>query len=513
MNKKIILIILTIITGLFIYGCSIEALDMIPSTITLEDSIKEIIISKGENYDFLNDELFINKVNELGLSNHFTAGNLDDDSIPELVVFVERDPNDTSDQGRLDIYKFSGEKYELLDSITMNYDNSNYLLVVGKISPSQNGIFLSNQVGAHAGVNYGYILENGKLKNILNDKKISLISIYTSNEIKDIDNDGVLEFSIYTIDPETTEQSSVGSDKLILWYKWDENDSGKLIQIDRIPGEKPLNNSPEFTTTSQIEISENILIPNLLKKISEYDKYELTELVKKHIEELNININNRGLEVENLFAQYKEGYNYDRLVEKYSLSNERLNDLEYLKREKVFQSEQDLKEHLIKHIGMGYKLDSSEGMYYYAINHQKFINTFGEFITKEYKDYLNIKAKETNEPFLRDAALVLTREKLAERIVEIESFRITYPYSNFLDEINNIYEHYVLIFILGSNNTPNYDEVNKFSDGSISVFINTINKYPHTHFADILQEFINSIAPNLNVLTEDTRENLNRLIK
>ena len=513
MNKKIILIILTIITSLFIYGCSIKAVDIIPSTVTLEDSIKEIIISKGDNYDFLSDELFINKVNELGLSNNFTVGNLDEDSIPELVVFVERNPDDTDDQGRLDVYKFSGEKYELLDSVNMNYDNLNNLLVVGKISPTQNGIYLSNQVGAKAGVNYGYILENNKLKNILNDKKISLISIDTSNEIKDTDGDGILEFSIYTIDPETTDQSSVGSDKLILWYKWDENDSGTLIQIDRIPGETPLDKSPEFSINSQINVSEDVLIPNLAENISEYDKHELTELVKKHIENLSINLNNRGIEVEDLFSQYQVGNNYDRLIEKYSLSNDRLNDLEYLKREKVFQSEQDLKKHLIKYVGMGYKLDSSEGMYYYVINHQKFINLYGEFITKEYKDYLNIKAKETNEPFLRDAALVISREKLAERIVEIESFRITYPYSNFLDEVNDLYEHYILIFIYGSNNTPNYDEENKFSDGSVAVFNTTINKYPHTHFADILQEFIDSITPNLNVITDGTRENLNKLIK
>lgn len=514
MTKKLTLLtLMMIILSLFIYGCNVDTEDILPSTITLEDSIKEIITSKGNNYDFLSDELFIKKVNELGLSNNFTAGNLDDDRIPELVVFVERNPNDTNDQGKLEVYKFTGEKYNLLDSVSMNFDNTNYLMNIGKISQTQNGIFLSNQVGANAGVNYGYVLENGKLKSILNDKKIPLISIFTENEIKDIDNDGILEFSIFTIDPETIEQSSKGSDKLILWYKWDKKDSGTLIQVIRVPGEATPNLMSLNAENKQLELSEVDFFQYLKEYMAEYDKFELTELIKKHIDSLNSSLYNRGLEVEALFSKYQGGNNFDHLEKKYGLSIDRLNDLEYLKREKALQSEQDLKEYLIKYIGMGYKLDSSEGTYYFVVDYQEFIDNFKEFITKEYKDYLNIKAKGTNEPFLRDAALVISREKLAERIVEIENFRRTYPYSNFLDEINDLYEHYVLTFIYGSDNTPNYDAANKFSDGSIAVFNNTINKYPDTHFSDILQKLVNNLTLTLNVLTDDTKEYLSKIIR
>ena len=84
MNKKLILIsILTIISSFFIYGCEIAPENITPSTVDLENSIKKIIQSKGEGYDFLSDELFISKINELGIEHNFTLGNLNDDSIPE----------------------------------------------------------------------------------------------------------------------------------------------------------------------------------------------------------------------------------------------------------------------------------------------------------------------------------------------------------------------------------------------------------------------------------------------
>src|SRR5690606_19630264 len=127
------------------------------------------------------------------------------------------------------------------------------------------------------------------------------------------------------------------------------------------------------------------------------------------------------------------------------------------------------------------------------------------------RDYLKINSKNTNNPILADGALVITRDKIAERIVEIENFRLTYPYSNYIDEINTIYEKYVVNFIYGNVNTPNYDGTNKYSEGSIAVFQDTINKYPESHFADILQNTISLLNTNLNILTDEIKENINNL--
>ena len=513
MTKKYILLLVVIISCGFIYGCDVLPENIIPETINLEDSIKEIILSKGQDYDFLSDDLFLSKINELGLSNHFTVGNLDDDNIPEIALFVERNPDDTEDKGKLQVYKFSGEKYELLDSVDMNYDNTNYILKIGKISQTHNGVLLSNQVGAHSGVTYGYRLEDGKLKSILNEKRISLISISTNNEIKDIDNDGILEFSIYSIDPETENQNPEDSDKIILWYKWDGTDGGELIQIDRIPGDASSNIKSLNADNKKYDISEADFIPYIKEYISEYNKYELTDLIMKHIETLDSNIDNRSSEVNNLIINNQNKNNTFNLESSSDLYSDRLNDVEYLKREKILQSDPELKDHLIKHIDMGYKVETSEGNYFYVVDYQKFIDNFGEFVTKEFRDYLNIKAKDTNEKYLSDGALLISREKLSERIVEIEKFRITYPYSSFIEEVSELYSDYVKILIYGNINTPNLNNENKFSDGSLAVFQDIINKYPDTQLADILLKLLDAVSQNLNVLTDDNREIINNLIK
>lgn len=516
---------LILIPGLLLSGCSNQVnKEVMPLVVNLEDSIKEIIISKGENYDFINDELFTSKVKELRSSlvknklikpEHFIIGNLDNDTIPELIVFIERNPDVTSDEGALQIYKFQGEKYELLDSVKMNYDNTNYLLVAGKVSPTQNGILMSNQVGAHSGLTYGFILENGKLKSILNDKKISLLSAYTNNEIKDIDEDGVLEFSIYTIDPETSEQNFRDSDKMTLWYKWDGVDSGELVMVERINHDSAPSDKEIYENIKELIDNDLLEAINMLKenkdKLSFVDN---TELLKMYIDKLKEQVFDRGVEVENLFIKYQKGNNFDYLFNKYSLSLERLNDLEYLKRERILQSEFELKDHIINNLSLGYKLDSSEGIYYYIIDYQYFIDTFEKNISKEYKDYLAIKAMNTNEPYLRDGSLVISNEKLAERIIKTENYKIVYPYSEFFDEVSEIYNFYILTFLYGDSHTPNFDyESNKMYDDTMVFLQDTINKYPDSYFSDIIKDFITDLNANGNIINDEIREKVNKNIK
>ena len=508
------LIVLLLCLTIFTIACSSNK--SLPTTLTLEQSIKEIILSKGNGYDFLKDKAYMEYMAKLGdeLANntpYYAIGNLDDDNIPEIAVFKERDPNNMADEGSLEIYKFNGEKYNLIDSISMNYDNTNYQIAIGKISENQNGLLLNNSVGAHSGLTYGFILENGKLKNILDENKISLISIYTNNEIKDINNDGILEFSIYTVDPETEDSSSAGSDKMTLWYKWNGKDSAELLEIERRDYSKEKSDKEIFNEAKNlIENNFNEVLKYIDEHKEKLSKYDNTEILMEYIKKLNEMSFDKGVEIENLFIKYQNKENFDYLFKKYGLSIEKLNSLEYLNREKVLKDEPELKKHLIDHILLGYKLDTSEGIYYYLIDNQKFIDTFGGNITNEYNDYLKILALDTNEPFMKDGSLMISMDKLAERILLAESFKMVYPYSNLLPKVDEIYKWYIYTYFYGDNHNPNFDE-NTFimKENIVKEFEKTIEKYEYTNFGDIVREFMANLKENNNIINDTIREKLN----
>lgn len=524
--KFIFPLLMILVITMILSGCN--GIQGFPKTMELEDSIREIISSKNSSYDFLNDELYMNKMQELvdllvknNIINkeHFKLGNLDDDNIPELIVFRERNPEDKNDEGRLEVYKFNGEKYDLLDSVSMNYDNTNYQLIVGKISETQNGIYLNNQVGAHSGITYGFVLEEGSLVSILDDKKINLLSVYTSNEIKDIDNDGILEFSIYTLDPETSDLSSVDSDKIRLWYKWDEKDSGTLIKIERKKGSgspnKKISDVQVLNELEKLLKSEDLSFIHYMKenkdKLSPRDN---TALLIKYLSLLKEESNIRKFEINNLFSKYQLGFSHDHLFKKYGLSLDRLNDLEYLNREKILNTEEELKVKLIDNLNIGYKLDSIEGTYEYVIDYKKILDEFSEDILKEYRDYLKILALNTNKPYLNDGNLMISMEKLASRIVLLENFRMTYPYSIYLDEINQYYKDYINTFIFGSINNPNFDnETKEIKEDILESFKQVIDEYPHTSFADIVQNLLIDLGNNGNKLNNEIENKYNLLLK
>ena len=514
-KKSIKFIISILCLTIFTIACSKN--ESFPTTLNLEQSIKEIIISKGSNYDFLKDASYIEHMykfsSELTESKSpiYALGNLSEDNIPELAIFNKRDPNNVNDEGSLEIYKFNGEKYVSIDKVSMNYDNDNYQIVIGKISENQNGLLLNNQVGAHSGLTYGFVLEDEKLKNILDDKKLSLISIYTNNQIKDIDNDGILEFSIYTVDPETEDSSSVDSDKMTLWYKWDGSDSADLVKIERKDYSKDDSNIEVFNeakTLIESNLSESLKYMDEHK--NQLSKFHNTELLINYIEHLEEMSYDAGIEIENLFIKYQNNENFDYLFKKYGLSMEKLNSLEYLNREKVLKDEEELKKHLVEHINLGYKLVTSEGIYYYQVDNQKLVTIFEENITNEYSDYLKILSLETNEPFMNDGSLVITMDKLAERILLVESFKMIYPYSNFLPKINEIYNWYMQTYFFGDNHDPNFD-IGTFvmKEKVINEFEKTIEKYEYTNFANIIQGFVNDLKANNNIINDEIRNKLN----
>ena len=505
--KSLFISTIILILGIFASGCS--GSQSLPVVIPLEESVKEIIISKGDNYDFLEDELYNIKIEELiqsilsklkSYNITYTVGNLDEDNIPEIAVFIERKPEDTQDQGSLQIYKFNGEGYALIDEIAMNYDNNNYAIEIGKISQNQNGLFLNNQVGAHSAITYGFILEDGKLKSILNDKKLNLLSVYTSNEIADIDQDGILEFSIFTIDPETVEQSAVGSDKITLWYKWDGIDGGILTQVER--------DIPNLGSDSKIFRSIKSLIPSnqqkalneLIKNQSKLSYIDNTLLLQDYIEVLEGGLAGRNQKIQELFSNYQSGY----LLNEYGLSIERLNELEYLNRDKTLVNELELKNLLIMNLNLGLKLKSSTGKYFYDVDYRILNDKLGESISKEYRDYLNILALDTNEPYAIGDSLLIGLEKLGDRITILEKFIITYPYSSFIPEVEHIYKSYKKAFIFGDIYNPHFHEDSHIiKDEVLNHWQHFIQTYPNSYFSDRLSGLLEDIIKNQNILKDE----------
>lgn len=507
MIKILKVILLVLLVGIFTVGCN----NILPSKMPLGNQLKEILNSKDKDHDFLEDEDFLEIVHDYAINIpnidkdvQYAIGNLDiEDNIPELVVFMDKDPNNIDSKTELVVYKFNGDSYMILDRIDMNHDTSNHLLQIGNVSEDKAGLFVSNNAGAHSTVTYGFTLEDGKLKSILNDNKISLISIYPENQIKDIDNDGILEFSIYTRDPEKGQSTSKDEDDMItIWYKWNGKDGGNVVTTNRNASDIETYGRKDFLK-KYTSLNKKDVLSFLDENIEDNSSFETSEILKDYIERLEEDYSkvNQTSKLERLFTEKNQ----------YELSIDRLNDLSYVSRDKVL--DEDLRVFLTKNLSLGYKLVETEGQLYFIVDNQVFIDKYQAYIMPSFLNYLEIKAFNSNKAYLKDGGLLIDRDSLAKRIVAIEKYRLRFPYSNFLPELNSIYNEYVRTFILGSVNSPNYDiKTNIFSDGSILVFKKVLNNHPSTHLADLLEFLVKELESSANFLSIDLKEDIDNKI-
>ncbi len=490
------------------------------SQLNLEESIREIINSKGEDYNLLADQEYLDSMDSFvkalksGQANsqfNYALGDLDEDKIPELVIFTGKDPNILEDEGSLEIYAFDGKNYGLMDRVSMNFDLENYQIEIGNISKDKRGILLNNKVGLRSGITYGFLVEDGKLKNILNSNKVNLVSIFTKNEIRDINDDGVLEFSVYTVDPESEDLSAEGSDKMTIWYRWNGKDSANIFAIEKKDLSAKASNKEiyeELDTMLDDDFSQ--FIAELSDKKSQLSKYDTTELVKKYLEGLKEKLYTKSIQIENLFIRHQDGKDFNYIVDKYKLEVDDLNNMEYLNREKTLKDYPEIKKNLIKNRELAYKLSSQDEIYYYLIDYKKIFDLFGDSLTREYGDYLKVLALDSEKPFLNDGVLTISTDNLADRILIVENFKRVYPYSNLIAEIDKIYELYFKTYLYGDSRSLNFKRENKKMERSAIIeFQSKIEEHPDTNFSDIVADFLGWLEENSFFLNDDIREKLN----
>ncbi|WP_409227648.1 hypothetical protein [Gudongella sp. SC589] len=543
MNKKInYLLLLTIIVGLVLSGCGSSSREM--KTMSMEDfsiedffpfdqSLLESDFTRKKIEDYL---LSINP--EVNIQEgHYAIGDLTGDEIPEIAMYIQRDPQDIDDQGSLQIYTYDSTSYVLEDKVPMNYDNTNYILKIGHIAENTKGILLSNQVGSKAGVTYGYVLEDGALKSVLNPKKVNLFSVTTSNSIEDIDGDGILEFSIHSIDPETSADNPSEAATIELWYRWNGRDSAQVVStaddmvessmIMAAPREsQPVEAADGFGIMSVPEESEAIqpetmepspgtleYIDYLTQTKDGYSNREMTDRLKEHIVSLKVSKSYRSLDIATMFSKYMKEYSFDSFFEKYGLSQERLNDLEYLQRDRILQSEPDLKEMLIRNRRMGYMLTVEKGRYNYEIDYGMIIDDFGGNLTNEFRKYLRIISKEGSLAHIKDGVLNIPKRELAARIVEIESFRLTFSYSEFLDETLQLYQEYMdsMLYLTGDGKVFN-EETGIFQGSSRQELQDIVNDFPDSNMADVINSMLQKVKSSNGAMTPAIRDEISMMI-
>lgn len=159
----------------------------------------------------------------------------------------------------------------------------------------------------------------------------------------------------------------------------------------------------------------------------------------------------------------------------------------------------------------GFKIESSEGMYYPVIDYSVYAD-WSDVVSEDLKSYISIMAKQSDKPTANDAAIVISWDELARRAVEMEAFLERYPGSARFDEISQMYGYYRDFVFYGFNNTPLFDHVSKvIRNDALAGYKNFISEEAESSLSKSLKEFLELAEKNNFKLTTEVEEFRNNL--
>ena len=165
--------------------------------------------------------------------------------------------------------------------------------------------------------------------------------------------------------------------------------------------------------------------------------------------------------------------------------------------------EVEIKELLLATVRSGYKVETAEGMFYPIINYE-FYKRYTPYLTRDYCEYINLMAVESNIPPATDGALVIGWEQLINRALAQEAFLREYPEALKVAEVKNLYEKYLNFIFYGLNNTPLFEyKTKEMRDEARDIYLEMSRDKINSELIRELGLFMNLLEENNYILTEE----------
>ena len=156
--------------------------------------------------------------------------------------------------------------------------------------------------------------------------------------------------------------------------------------------------------------------------------------------------------------------------------------------------DENLRNLVTKLINNKYKLVNIEGNYYPLVDYEKM------------KEYIAIKAMDSNEPVAIDAGLKISYDELASRIIQTEKYIQRYSQGQRHEEMLGSYKNKLVIYLGGLDNTPICDPQSKKIYDEVLESYRKTSKTKDSTTAFIINKYIGVIEENkliVNKVVED----------
>jgi uncharacterized protein YcfL len=144
-----------------------------------------------------------------------------------------------------------------------------------------------------------------------------------------------------------------------------------------------------------------------------------------------------------------------------------------------------------------------EGMAEIRPVHDFYLNIFKEYVTIDYKEFLELQSADDSKLWAGDAAIGIPWPELGMRVINWENFLKKYGNSKLADRAELYYSQYQYSYLFGMDNTSTYEynDVNLYPETVIE-FKRFVAKYPDSPTAKLAQQMLDSNGKGFEHLRE-----------
>jgi len=155
-----------------------------------------------------------------------------------------------------------------------------------------------------------------------------------------------------------------------------------------------------------------------------------------------------------------------------------------------------LKEERLNKAGLQF-WELGEGYVEIITVHDFYLNIFKNYVSPDYKEYLEITAHEDIDLYSADAGLAVSFEEVGNRVLSWEKFIEKYPDSNLIEKAKELYRGYQLDYLFGLDNTPTREYTDKtIYPENIAEFNRFMATYPDSPTTKLVKIMLNHNGTN-----------------
>lgn len=212
--------------------------------------------------------------------------------------------------------------------------------------------------------------------------------------------------------------------------------------------------------------------------------------------------------LENTQIEYAEKYTDEIFTEDYQSELLRLWELNpkeslFLNMDEIEEVKNEGLKELLEKLKHGkYKLIMMEGSLYPIIDYES-MKDYDRYLDDETKSYLDVKSLESNEPSLIDAAIYVSFDELAARLIKVEDHIKKYPEGLKNEELLRLYSTYLKLYLSGSDNSPIYNYEDKVILEEVLNSYKKTAKDQNSITGEITNKYKEIIENNNNIIDEN----------